>query len=123
MLTGFLQILLFQLLGEVLTRITGLPVPGPVVGMVLLFVWLQWRRPQEDAGVLRAGDALLQAMPLFFVPAAVGFVVYAPQLANQWVPALFGALGSWLVVLLATAGVALALRRRHHHRRRTSGAA
>ena len=40
MLAALTTLLLFQLVGEVLTRSLALPVPGPVIGMVLLFVFL-----------------------------------------------------------------------------------
>jgi holin-like protein len=43
LLTGLTWLLVFQCIGEVLVRATGAPVPGPVVGMVLLFALLRWR--------------------------------------------------------------------------------
>ena len=40
MLDGLLLLLLFQFLGEALVSVTGIPVPGPVVGMILLLLAL-----------------------------------------------------------------------------------
>jgi len=105
-------ILTFQLAGELVARSTGVPVPGPVIGMALFFIFLQVRQPSEHAGVVRAGDQLLAWMTVFFIPPAVGFVVYLPQLAEAWWPTLVGLVGSWLVALLATAGFAALLRPR-----------
>ncbi|MDH4325688.1 MAG: CidA/LrgA family protein, partial [Betaproteobacteria bacterium] len=43
MLGAFTLLLVYQLVGEVLVLVTGLPVPGPVVGMLLLFLSLAAR--------------------------------------------------------------------------------
>jgi putative effector of murein hydrolase LrgA (UPF0299 family) len=73
-------ILLFcQLLGEVAARTLALPVPGPVVGLMVLFVGLVavGGRTGRDAavGVVgRAADGLLAVLGLLFVPAGVGVV-------------------------------------------------
>ena len=39
-LTGITWLLLFQLVGEVTVRLLEWPVPGPVLGMLLLFLLL-----------------------------------------------------------------------------------
>ncbi|MCJ8521220.1 putative effector of murein hydrolase LrgA (UPF0299 family) [Pseudorhizobium tarimense] len=77
MLRGLAALLFFQLLGESLVFLTGVPVPGPVVGLVLLFLVLlalrgRWR--ETVAAVEAAAGALLGNLGLFFVPAGVGVV-------------------------------------------------
>ena len=72
MLVGLIWLLACQLVGEVMVRLTDAPIPGAVVGMVLLFVVLRWRRTPDSAPVIRAGDYLLSHLQLFFVPAGVG---------------------------------------------------
>lgn len=106
MLGGLLLILVCQLVGEFVVRSLGIPVPGPVVGMVLFVAWLLVRRPAPAAGEIRAADGLLAYLPLFFVPAGVGIVVYLPDLLAQWLPVTVGLVGSWLVALLVTGAVA-----------------
>jgi holin-like protein len=85
MLRGVAVLLLFQLAGEVLTRAAGVPVPGPVAGMVLLLAALELRAPADDLRVASSG--LLAHLSLLFVPAGVGIVLHAPRLASHW-PAL-----------------------------------
>ena len=99
MIVGLLWLLACQLAGEVVVRLTDVPIPGPVVGMVLLFVVLRWRRVGDDSAVVRAGDYLLGHLQLFFVPAGAGVVVYLTMLREHALPVLTGLLGTWLVGL------------------------
>lgn len=115
MILGFIALLVCQLVGEFAVRLLSVPIPGPVVGMVLLFVVLQLRKPGPAAGVVRAADLLLRHLQLLFIPAGAGVVIYLSLLAESWLPVLGGLLISWLAVLLMTAGVGvgtLALERR-----------
>lgn len=105
MITGFIALLVCQLVGEFTVRTLGVPIPGPVVGMVLLLVFLQVRRPGPAAGVVRAADLLLRHLQLLFIPAGAGVIVYLSLLAGSWLPVLGGLLVSWLAVLIVTAGV------------------
>jgi holin-like protein len=75
-------ILLCQLAGEVIVRGLGLPMPGPVIGLVLLlglllardrFAMLA-RGPLQEDGVEAASRGLLANLSLLFVPAGVGVV-------------------------------------------------
>jgi holin-like protein len=90
MLAGLTWLLVFQCLGEALVRLLGAPVPGPVVGMLLLFVALRAREtipPAVDA----AATGLLQHLSLLFVPAGVGVMLHFGRLADEGaaiVPAL-----------------------------------
>ena len=111
MVAGFAWLLLFQLAGEVLVRSLQLPVPGPVVGMVLLFGWLQWRRPAADAGTMRAADGLLRHLQLLFVPAGVGVVLYGAVLRQDGPAIVVALVVSWLLGLAAVGWTAQLLTR------------
>lgn len=111
MITGLTWLLGCQLVGEVLVRATDAPVPGPVVGMVLLFVLLQVRRAGDDATVVRAADGLLRHLQLLFVPAGVGIVVYLGTIRDHAVPIVVALLVSWLLGLAAVAWSTVALGR------------
>ena len=82
MAMGFAILLVCQLAGEVVSRGFGLPVPGPVLGLVLLMMGLLvWGRGRDDAAiassaVARVSDGLLAHLALLFVPAGVGVVEY-----------------------------------------------
>lgn len=111
MVRGLAVLLVFQLIGEVLTHLLVLPVPGPVVGMVLLLLALELRLPQGDALRVTSGG-LLANLSLLYVPAGVGIVQHLPRLAAEW-PALVAALlVSTAATLAATGWVATRLLRR-----------
>lgn len=112
MLGGLALILGLQLVGEVFVRALGLPIPGPVIGMVLFFVWLRWRTPRDSSSTVRAGDMLVNYLPIMFVPTTVGVIVYGPMIASQWMPAVVASFGTWLLTFVLVAWVAVWLRPR-----------
>jgi holin-like protein len=83
MLAGLTWLLVFQCVGEALVRLLGLPVPGPVIGMLLLFVALRARRSLALT-VEGAATGLLQHLSLLFVPAGVGVMLHFGRLADEW---------------------------------------
>jgi len=102
MTAALTQLLLFQLAGEVTARGLGLPVPGPVLGMLFLFGFLHWRG--GPGGELRTtGESLLRHLSLLFVPAGVGIVVHLHRVADEWLPLLVALVLSTLLTLLVTA--------------------
>lgn len=101
----FTILLLCQLAGEVITRLLALPVPGPVVGMVILFCGLLIRRETPtDLNVVTGG--LLQHLSLLFVPAGVGVMLHARLLAAHWL-ALAVALIVSATLTIAVTGLAM----------------
>jgi holin-like protein len=90
MLTGFLGLLGFLLLGETLVYVFALPLPGAVVGMGLLLTWLLWRRADVPASLNTAATGILQILSLLFVPAGAGVILHLARLKSEW-PAIVGA--------------------------------
>ena len=123
MLLGFLALLACQLVGQFLVDAVALPVPGPVVGMMLLLIVLLVRRPGNDNSAVRAADALLRHLQLLFIPAGVGFIAYLRLVGAQWWPIVAGIVASWLIALLVTAGVGGALLKRERRRAPRPGGA
>jgi holin-like protein len=78
----FLLIVL-QLLGESIVQLSGLPVPGAIIGLILLYAMLMWRGEISDE-MSRTSGFLLQNLGVLFVPAGVGVIAYLPLLATQW---------------------------------------
>ncbi|RJS46173.1 CidA/LrgA family protein [Nocardioides cavernaquae] len=100
MINGLLWLLLCQLVGEVVVRTTGLPLPGPVLGMVILFALLQLRRPPREANVFRTSDALLKHLQLLFIPAGVGVITLLGVIGDHPLPLVGALLISWVAGLV-----------------------
>ena len=73
MLSPLILILTSQLAGEILTRSLGLPVPGPVLGMVALTIAFSLSPPLREA-MRPVAQGILGHLSLLFVPAGVGVV-------------------------------------------------
>ena len=86
MIGALATLLTCQLAGEVVARALHLPVPGPVIGMALLFAGLLLRGREAPPALDAVADGLLGNLGLLFVPAGVGVVLYLPLLARDWAP-------------------------------------
>jgi len=87
MIESLALILVCQLAGEVLVRLIHLPVPGPVIGMGLLFAGLVVRGGPSEKLETTAGS-LLSHLSLLFVPAGVGIMLHLDLILSQWLPIL-----------------------------------
>jgi holin-like protein len=110
MLGAFTVLLVFQLIGEVLVVVTGLPVPGPVVGMLLLFATLV-ARGAAPAWLRETCQGLLSHLSLLFVPAGVGVLLHFQRLGAEWLPIAVALVASTVITIGVTALVMRALQR------------
>jgi holin-like protein len=116
-LAGITWLVLFQCAGEAISYGFGIPIPGPVLGMVLLFVTLRLRGRVPE-GVGQAADGLARHLSLLFVPAGVGVIAYTARLETEGVAIATALLVSAPLVLAAAALTFNALA--HAGRRRRS---
>jgi holin-like protein len=58
----------FQLMGEAVVSLLGIPFPGPLCGMLLLLGYL-WLRGGPSEELSTAGSKLVDNLGLLFVPA------------------------------------------------------
>lgn len=84
MILPIVVLLVMQLLGEIFVRALGLPVPGPVVGLVLLVVAMALR-PSLEEMLQPVTRTLLGNLSLLFVPAGVGVVGHLDTLRESGV--------------------------------------
>ncbi|MFD1696718.1 CidA/LrgA family protein [Roseibium aestuarii] len=100
-----------QLAGELLKVAFGLPVPGPVIGMVLLLVGLIVKGGIPE-GLGRVGDTLLSNMSLLFVPAGVGVMLHIALIGEQALAIGVALVASTLLTIAVTALIMRVLGRR-----------
>jgi holin-like protein len=93
-----------QLAGELLAVATGWPVPGPVIGMALLFVGLVVRG-RVPAGLGGVADGLLGSLSLLFVPAGVGVMQHIGLIRSELLPISVSLVISTVVAVGVTGAV------------------
>ncbi len=110
MIASLSLILLCQLAGETFVRGLRLPMPGPVVGLMILLVLLLARDrfpllargPLQGDGVESASRGLLANLSLLFVPAGVGVVQKLDLIVDHGIAFLGVLVVSVLITLLVT---------------------
>lgn len=100
-LNGITILLIYQSLGEISVRLFSIPVPGPILGMLLLFLTLILRR-RSTTSLDEASSAILTHLSLLFVPAGVGLMVHFERIANEWLPITIALLLSTIITLITT---------------------
>ncbi len=111
MLEYLTLILTCQLVGEFAVNTLELPFPGPVAGMLMLFLFLTIKGeiPQQLADVT---TPLLNNLSLLFVPAGVGVMVHFELLGADLVPLSLALVISTALTIVVTALVMTFLNRR-----------
>lgn len=104
MVQGFTILFLLLLVGELISRVLGLPVPGSILGLLLLLlslhigaIKLEWIKP--------AAELLLRNLSLFFVPPGVGLMLYFEPLRDYALPLAAAIVLSMLAVMAVVAFV------------------
>ena len=100
-LRGLALLLVLQAAGDGLAHGLRLPVPGPVLGMVLLMIVL--RAPPVRAAVQAIAQLLLAHLSLLFVPVGVGVVTHLDLLARSGAPLLVAIVASTWIGMAVTA--------------------
>lgn len=102
MLYALATLFAFNLLGELLVRATGLPLPGALVGTLTLLIGLLFYKrlpkPLEDTA-----SVLLQNMMLLFIPVIAGVMLEFDHLRREWLPFVLACVGGAVITFAATA--------------------
>ena len=110
MLPALTLLLVYQTIGEFLAHAFDLPVPGPVIGMLLLFVSLLIKG-SAPVSLRDTANTLLSHLSLLFVPAGVGIMVHVGRIRAEALPIVVSLVVSTAATIAVTALV-FAWRRR-----------
>jgi len=110
MIKALITIFSFLLLGEIIHEGFKLMVPGNILGMLLIFAALKLKLIQL-ATVKPVSDKLLQFLPLFFIPYAVGLMQSKSLLQEHGMVILLVLMVATLSTLLVTGFVQQKLNR------------
>lgn len=111
LLQGLALLLLGQSAGELLVRALGLRLPGPVLGLALVWALLAWpaARARVAPSLAVAAEGLLAHLSLLFVPLGVGVIAHLGLLGGHAAALALVVVAATLVGLAVTALVLRAL--------------
>lgn len=101
-LNGITLLLMYELAGEFSVHLLHIPVPGPVIGMLMLFITLLLKGRATPA-LESASNGLLSHLSLLFVPAGVGIMAHFDRIATEWLPIVVSLLLSTVLTMIVTA--------------------
>jgi len=107
---AFSLFVLCQLIGEVMARLAHLPVPGPVLGLVVL-LGLLTARGHVPAAIDDTSRGLLTHLSLLFIPAGTGVILHIERLRAEWLPIMLALVVGTALTLIVTVWVFLAVAR------------
>ena len=97
-----------QLIGEAIVAFFGLPMPGPVAGMVILLIGLiVTGYVPDDLGTVE--DPLLKNLSLLFLPDGTGIIVHLGLLEADLLPSGVTLIISTVAAVLVTGFIAQTL--------------
>lgn len=100
-LKQFIIIMLVSCIGELLYYLLPLPIPATIYGLVIMLGLLIFKIVPLNA-VKETAEFLIEIMPVMFIPAGVGLIVYWPQLKDVLVPICVIIIVSSILVMLVT---------------------
>ena len=102
MIPGLVQILLWQGVGELVSYFFLPILPGPVLGLIFLLIFLIIKG-QVNSPLAMVSDAFSQHLGVLFVPAAVGVILFLPQLQANVFAVITALLVSVVLTITTTA--------------------
>ncbi|MFC4323752.1 CidA/LrgA family protein [Litchfieldia salsa] len=104
-----------------IVKLTHLPIPGNVLGMIILYVCLIKRIIKVEY-IEKAALYLIKHLALFFVPFAVGLMNYGDLILMSGFQLLVMIVGSTVIGLAVTSGLTqyLSAKEAHKHERSRS---
>jgi putative effector of murein hydrolase LrgA (UPF0299 family) len=100
-LVAITVLFIMQILGVAIARLTGVPLPGPLIGMLLLLaaLLLLGRVPQ---GMRDTCHHALKHLMLLFIPPTAGIMLYLGPLEREWIPFLVACIVAAALTLVVT---------------------
>lgn len=110
-INGFIVLLSLLFIGNIISEFFALPIPGSIIGMVMLFIILIMRKSVPQS-VDQVSSGLISIMGMLFVPAGVGISQYFDLLARDWFVIFFTAILTTFISLAVSAYLFTFLMRR-----------
>ena len=89
------------LLGVLITDITGVPIPGNVIGMVILFLLLYLKVIKVEQ-ISTISNFFLEHLAFFFIPAGVGLISSFEVIKDIWLQLLIVCFVTTAITMICT---------------------
>ena len=111
------------LAGEFLNRIVGIPLPGNIIGMILLLILLCLKIVKLEH-ISTVSTVLLKYLPLFFLPPSIAIMAVGDDILGRW-PLLLTMCIAFTVITMAATGIStqflIRLQERHEGQKANAG--
>ncbi len=111
MYRGLAIILGFLFAGQAISKLTHIPVPGSVLGMILLTLALMVGVVKLEQ-VEEVGTFLIKNMSVMFIPPGVGVILYWSLVKKEFLPISVALVLSFALTMVLTAKVVELVRRK-----------
>lgn len=101
MLQGIITLVSLQLLGEIVSHYLAIPIPGAIIGMVLLLIYLMVKG-YVSTELSETSGKLFPYLPLLLIPASVGVIQYGELLEKEGIAVLAALVISLVISFIAT---------------------
>ncbi|KAA0257027.1 CidA/LrgA family protein [Deferribacter autotrophicus] len=108
MIQGLTIIFLFLFIGDTISNLFKIPIPGNVIGMILLTGALKFEIIKLK-NVKPAADILVKNMAFLFIPPGVGIMIYFDLIKKELIPIIVSYFFSTLAVLFVVGKIQQAL--------------
>lgn len=108
---GVVILLAYLAAGNEIAALLRLPVPGSVLGMVMLAFTLR-RKWLPERWVRPFAELLIRHMALLYIPPGVGVMVYFGLIRREWLPLVAAGVTGTVAVLLVVATLQQRMERR-----------
>ena len=109
MLQGLITLIALQLVGECISHYGDLPIPGAIIGMLLLLIYLMFRGSVSES-LTSTSQKLFPYLPLLVIPASVGVIQYGALLEKEGIAILAALVISLILSFIATPFIFKALK-------------
>ena len=106
-----LIILGIYLVGELISTSLHLPIPGNILGLVILFILLCTKIVKVD-NISTVTNFLLDHLAFFFIPAGVGLMASLGIIKSTWWQLLIGCIVTTIIIIGVTGIIVQAISRR-----------
>ena len=88
-------------IGDLIHELTGIPIPGNILGMLILLLLLCLKIVKLEQ-IKEVSDFFLRRLAFFFLPAAIGLMLVGDDVKSQWPLLLILCIAITIVTMAAT---------------------